>query len=95
LRGVPRAFGFTFVLLGLLLASLRVAAAFPIACLGRGTGFPGSLWALLLPACSGRAKCTCNNDEQDAPAKQASTRATTKAADARNKAGKQYERTSV
>jgi protein-S-isoprenylcysteine O-methyltransferase Ste14 len=28
LRGVPRAFGVTFVLLGLLLASLRVAAAF-------------------------------------------------------------------
>jgi hypothetical protein len=51
LRGVPRAFGFTFVLLGLLLASLRVAAAFPIACLGRGTGFPGSLWAFVLRYC--------------------------------------------
>ncbi len=39
LRGVPRAFGQSLVLLGLLLASLRVAA--PFGCfLGRGTGFP-------------------------------------------------------
>jgi hypothetical protein len=75
-RGVPRAFGVTFVLLGvaLFLASLRVAAAFPIT-FGPWHWFPGSLWAFCCPHAPGVRIARVN--EQDAPAKQASTRATT------------------
>ncbi len=56
LRGVPRAFGITLVLLGLLLASLRVAVAFRSDCIWSG--------ALVFPAHLGMRRIAASRPAQ-------------------------------
>jgi hypothetical protein len=64
LRGVPRAFGVTFVLPGIT-CSCFTSRGRGVSFLGRGTGFPGLLWvALAFPHAPGVRSARVTPDNQ-------------------------------